>query len=44
MGGVQLKSLDLNKSLYDLTEEYPELITILRDNGFEFEGPSPSQK
>ena len=30
-----MKSLDLNKTLYELTESYPELIDILSELGFE---------
>ena len=29
-----MKEIDLNKSVYDLTETYPELIAILKDLGF----------
>ena len=29
-----MKELDLNKSVYDLTEEYPELVDVLKDLGF----------
>lgn len=29
-----MRSIDLDKSLYELTEEYPELIPILVDLGF----------
>ncbi len=29
-----MKELDLNKSVFELTEAYPELITILKDLGF----------
>ena len=29
-----MKKLDLAKSVYDLTEAYPELIDILKDLGF----------
>jgi uncharacterized protein len=29
-----MKEIDLNMSLYDLTEAYPELIPILKDLGF----------
>jgi len=29
-----MKELDLKKSVYDLTEEYPELIDVLKDLGF----------
>ena len=29
-----MKKIDLNKSIYELTEEYPELIEILKDMGF----------
>ncbi len=29
-----MKSIDLTKSLYELTEEYPELIPVLVDMGF----------
>ena len=29
-----MKQLDLSKTLYELTEEYPELIAILADIGF----------
>jgi len=29
-----MKELDLNKTVYDLTEEYPELIEVLKDLGF----------
>ena len=29
-----MKTIDLNKSLYELTEEYPELIPVLVDIGF----------
>ncbi len=29
-----MKELDLTKSVYDLTEAYPELIGILKDLGF----------
>ncbi len=28
------KKIDLKKSVYDLTEEYPELISILKEMGF----------
>lgn len=30
-----MKEIDLNMSLYDLTEAYPELIEVLKDMGFE---------
>jgi hypothetical protein len=29
-----MKIIDLKKSVYELTEEYPELISILKDLGF----------
>lgn len=29
-----MKELDLKKSVYDLTEEYPELIAVLKELGF----------
>ncbi|MFQ5722245.1 MAG: DUF1858 domain-containing protein [Candidatus Aminicenantales bacterium] len=29
-----MKEIDLNKSVYDLTEIYPELIDILKELGF----------
>lgn len=29
-----MKEIDLKKTVYELTEEYPELITILKDMGF----------
>ena len=29
-----MKKVDLNKSVYELTQEYPELIEILKDLGF----------
>jgi hypothetical protein len=29
-----MKKIDLNKTVYELTEEYPELIDILVDLGF----------
>ncbi len=29
-----MKEIDLNKSVFELTETYPELITILKDLGF----------
>jgi hypothetical protein len=29
-----MKVIDLEKSVYELTEEYPELIEILREMGF----------
>ncbi|MBI4284214.1 MAG: DUF1858 domain-containing protein [Chloroflexi bacterium] len=29
-----MKEIDLNKSVYHLTEDYPELIVILKDLGF----------
>ncbi|MBI2859590.1 MAG: DUF1858 domain-containing protein [Chloroflexi bacterium] len=29
-----MKQLDLKKSVYDLTEQYPELIPVLKDIGF----------
>ena len=29
-----MKEIDLNKSVYDLTEAYPELIDILKELGF----------
>jgi hypothetical protein len=29
-----MKKIDLSKSLYDLTEEYPELILLLKEQGF----------
>lgn len=29
-----MKKIDLDKSVYELTEEYPELIEILKDMGF----------
>ena len=29
-----MKELDLNKSVYELTEQYPELIDILKELGF----------
>jgi len=29
-----MKELDLKKSVYDLTEEYPELIDLLKELGF----------
>lgn len=29
-----MKPLDINKSIYDLSREYPELIDIMRDIGF----------
>lgn len=29
-----MKEIDLDKSVYQLTEEYPELIPILKDLGF----------
>jgi hypothetical protein len=29
-----MKVIDLNKSIYDLTEEYPELVDLLKELGF----------
>ena len=29
-----MKEIDLNKSVYELTEQYPELIEIFKDLGF----------
>ena len=29
-----MKEVDLNKSVYELTEQYPELIEILKEIGF----------
>lgn len=29
-----MKEIDLNKSVYELTEEYPELMDILKELGF----------
>jgi len=29
-----MKELDLNKSVFDLTEQYPELIDVLKEIGF----------
>jgi len=29
-----MKEIDLNKSVYELTETYPELIEILKELGF----------
>ena len=29
-----MKEIDLNKSMYELTEKYPELIEIMKDMGF----------
>ncbi|MFP4082745.1 MAG: DUF1858 domain-containing protein [Candidatus Aminicenantes bacterium] len=29
-----MKEIDLKKSVYDLTEDYPQLIPILKDLGF----------
>ena len=29
-----MKEIDLNKSVYELTEQYPELIDILKELGF----------
>jgi hypothetical protein len=29
-----MKKIDLKKSVYELTEEYPELIKILKEMGF----------
>jgi hypothetical protein len=29
-----MKEIDLNKSVYELTEQYPELIDILKEQGF----------
>jgi formate-dependent phosphoribosylglycinamide formyltransferase (GAR transformylase) len=29
-----MKELDLKKSLYEITEQYPELIPVLKDLGF----------
>ena len=29
-----MKKIDLNKSIYELTEEYPELIEVLKNIGF----------
>ena len=29
-----MKELDLNKSVFDLTEQYPELIDFLKETGF----------
>jgi len=29
-----MKELDLKKSLYEITEQYPELIPVLKDIGF----------
>lgn len=29
-----MKEIDLNKNVYDLTEQYPELIEILKEMGF----------
>ncbi len=29
-----MKTIDLNKTVYDLTEEYPELIEVLKELGF----------
>ncbi|HEY94286.1 MAG TPA: DUF1858 domain-containing protein [Dehalococcoidia bacterium] len=29
-----MKKIDLSKSLYDLTDEYPELIPVLKEMGF----------
>ena len=32
--GFLVKKIDLNKSIYELTEKYPELIEILKEMGF----------
>ena len=32
--GWLMKEIDLSKSLFQITEEYPELIEILKDLGF----------
>ena len=29
-----MKTIDLTKSIYELTEDYPELIEILKEQGF----------
>ncbi len=29
-----MKEVDLDKTLYDITEQYPELIPVLKDLGF----------
>jgi hypothetical protein len=29
-----MKEIDLKKSVYELTEEYPELISVLKEMGF----------
>jgi hypothetical protein len=29
-----MKQIDLNKSVYELTEQYPELIDVLKELGF----------
>lgn len=29
-----MKEIDLSRSVYDLTEDYPELINLLKDMGF----------
>jgi hypothetical protein len=29
-----MKKVDLNKSLFEITEQYPELIPVLKDLGF----------
>lgn len=29
-----MKTIDLNKSIHDLTAEYPELISIMKELGF----------
>lgn len=29
-----MKKIDLNRSVFEITEEYPELIDILKDMGF----------
>lgn len=39
-----MKRLDLSKSVYELTEEYPELIDILKELGFPgVKNPSPEE-
>ena len=32
--GCSVKEIDPDKSVYDLTEEYPELVRVLKDLGF----------
>lgn len=37
------KKLDLNKSIYDLIREYPELIAVMAGQGFELAGDIPGR-